>query len=70
MKLPPFAKNDKIYLIKLVACDMIFSSMVIPKVSPIPLLIPRVAADQIKRKSLWDLCISHMRRVFQRSSNV
>jgi hypothetical protein len=34
------------------------------------LWIPRVAVIQIKRKSLWVLCMSHMWRVFQRSWNV
>jgi hypothetical protein len=33
-------------------------------------LIPRLGVVPINRKSLWALCVSHMWRVFQRSSNI
>jgi hypothetical protein len=41
-----------------------------PQVSRTQLLIPKLSVIQIKRKSLWALCISHMWWVFQRSSNL
>jgi hypothetical protein len=52
------------------AWEVISSSTVIPKVSLTRPLIPTVAVVWLKSKSLWALCISHMWRVFQRSSNV
>jgi hypothetical protein len=48
----------------LLTWDMMFSSAVIHKVSLTRLLIPRVAAIWIKKKSLGALCISHMSRLF------
>jgi hypothetical protein len=55
-ELPPFARNYKISLIKLV----FFSSAVIPMVSTSQTLIPRVEVTRLKRKSLWPLCIFQM----------
>jgi hypothetical protein len=49
---------------------VISSSMVIPKVSLTRSLIPKIAAVWIKSKSVWSLCISHMWRLFQRSSDI
>jgi hypothetical protein len=57
---PLYAMKYKIFLIKLVAWDVIFSSAVIPKVTLTRLLIKRAAVIQIKRKSLWALCISYV----------
>jgi hypothetical protein len=62
-------QERKICAMRLVAWDVIFSSVVIPKVSSTQLLIPRVAVVRIRKKSLWAICISHMLKVFQRSSN-
>jgi hypothetical protein len=42
-ELPPYAKNDKIGLMKLAAWDVILSSTVIPKVSLTRSLIPTIA---------------------------
>jgi hypothetical protein len=64
---PPYTKNNKVCLMKLVARDIIFSSTVIPKVPLTRLLIPRVAVVQIKRKSLWALHVYHMLRVPQKN---
>jgi hypothetical protein len=60
VELPPYAKNDNICVMKLVAWDMIFSSTVILKVLLTRLIIPRVTVVGINRKSLWALCISLM----------
>jgi hypothetical protein len=60
IELSLYAKNDKICLMKLVACDVIFSSTVILKVSLTRSLIPRVAIVRMQGKILWVLCISDM----------
>jgi hypothetical protein len=65
-----YAKNDRISVIKLVTWDVVLSSTVIPKVLLTRSLISRVAVVWTKSKNLWDLCISDIWRVFQRSSNV
>jgi hypothetical protein len=70
IELLPYPNNDKICLIKLVTWDVIFSSVLIPKISFARLSIPGVAVGRITRKSLWVLYISHMWRVFQKSSIV
>jgi hypothetical protein len=69
-RFPTYAKQNKIWLKKSVACEAISSSPVIPKVSLTLSFILRVAIVWIKSKSLWVLCISHMWREFQRSSNI
>jgi hypothetical protein len=47
---------------KLATWDVIFTSMDIPKISVIRLLIPSVEVVRIKRKCLFALCTSHMWR--------
>jgi hypothetical protein len=59
-ELLPYAKNAKIWIMKLVASDMIFSCTVIPEVSLTQLLTQRAAIIQKKRLNLWVLCISQM----------
>jgi hypothetical protein len=70
IELPPYAKNDKIWLTKSGDWGVISSSAVFPEVLLTRSLIPSVTVVWTKRKSLWTLCISHIWRVFQRSSNV
>jgi hypothetical protein len=50
--------------------DVIFSFKVIPKVSLTWLLASRAAVVWAKRRSLWALHMSHMWKMFQRSSNI
>jgi hypothetical protein len=52
IQLPPYTKNNKICLLELEACEVIFSSTVITKVPLTRLLIPTAAVIRIKRKSL------------------
>jgi hypothetical protein len=52
--------NDKIYLTKLVAWNVIFTSVAIPKASMAWLLISRAAVARIRGKSLRAMRISHI----------